>query len=77
MKNLLLSLPVLFLYCNLFSQVHFKPETIDQNVDIGYGLVIGDVNGDSRDDIILADKKAFVWYRNPDWTRFTIIENPS
>jgi hypothetical protein len=53
----------------------FQAETIDPGVEIGYGLAIGDVDGDGRPDIILADKTEFVWYRNPDWTRFVMIDN--
>ncbi len=55
--------------------VNFQPETIDSQVIIGYGTAIGDVDGDGRQDILLADKKQFVWYRNPDWKRFVIAEN--
>lgn len=53
----------------------FEAQTIDKQVAIGYGLAIGDVNGDGKADIILADKKQFVWYRNGDWKRFLIAEN--
>jgi len=42
--------------------VNFEPETIDSQVIIGYGTAIGDVDGDGRQDILLADKKQFVWY---------------
>lgn len=53
----------------------FEGETIDDGVQIGYGTAIGDVDGDGRPDILLADKKQFVWYRNPDWRRHVIAEN--
>ncbi len=59
----------------LYAQVNFTEETIDDQVSIGYGLAIGDVNGDQKPDILMADKKAYVWYRNPDWKRFVMIEN--
>ena len=59
-----------------FSQTpSFEAQTLDDNIQIGYGLAIGDVDGDGKDDILMADKKAFVWYRNPDWKRFVLAEN--
>ena len=61
----------------LFSQgtPNFEPQLIDDNVSIGYGIVVGDVDGDGKPDLILADKKQFVWYRNGDWKRFVLVEN--
>src|SRR4028118_1039713 len=53
----------------------FQAQTIDNNVAIGYGIALGDVDGDKKPDILLADKKQFVWYRNGDWKRFVMIEN--
>ncbi len=53
----------------------FVADTIDDGVQIGYGLSIGDVNGDRKPDILLADKKQFVWYRNPDWQRFVMVDS--
>lgn len=56
-------------------QPNFEAQTIDSKVSIGYGLAIGDVDGDNKADILLADKTQIVWYRNGDWTRFVIAEN--
>jgi len=53
----------------------FEAQVIDENVAIGYGLAIGDVDGDKKPDILLADKKQFVWYRNGDWKRFVMVDN--
>src|SRR5690606_2519276 len=53
----------------------FESQTLDNQVEIGYGLAIGDVDGDGKPEILLADKKQFVWYRNGDWQRFVMVEN--
>lgn len=53
----------------------FEEQVLDSNVAIGYGLAIGDVDGDGKPDILLADKKQFVWYRNGDWRRFVMVED--
>jgi len=53
----------------------FEAQLIDDQVAIGYGIALGDVDGDGKPDILLADKKQFVWYRNGDWKKFVMIDN--
>lgn len=57
------------------AQPPFEGQTIDSTIAIGYGIALGDVDGDGKPDILLADKKQFVWYRNGDWKKFIMIEN--
>jgi hypothetical protein len=52
----------------------FKAQEIDSSVGIGYGLAIADVDGDTRNDILLCDKDAIVWYQNPTWQKRVIVE---
>jgi hypothetical protein len=53
----------------------FERQVLDSKVAIGYGVAIGDVDGDGKPDVLLADKKQFVWYRNGDWKRFVMAED--
>ncbi len=47
----------------------FEAQTIDGKIAIGYGLAIADMDGDGKKDILLADAREFVWYRNPGWEK--------
>jgi len=53
----------------------FRAVTIDDKIQIGYGVTTADVDGDGKPDIVLADAKQFVWYRNPGWEKFVLAEN--
>lgn len=73
----MLHAPILFLTLafHLTNLPSFEEQLLDSEVAIGYGLAIGDVDGDGKPDILLADKKAFVWYRNGDWKKHIMAEN--
>ena len=53
----------------------FTAKTVDDKISIGYGLAIGDVDGDKKPDILLADAKEIVWYKNPGWEKSVIAKN--
>ncbi len=45
----------------------FEAEVIDDQITVGYGLAVADVDGDGKVDILLADSNRTVAYRSPDW----------
>lgn len=69
--------PILLLLTGIpvYGDIAFEEQTVDAEVEIGYGIAIGDVDGDGKPDILLADKNQFVWYRNGDWKRFVMVDN--
>jgi hypothetical protein len=52
----------------------FRMEEIATDLKIGYAVLLVDLNGDGKKDIVVVDKTRVVWYENPTWKRRTIIE---
>ncbi|GAB2599838.1 FG-GAP repeat domain-containing protein [Spirosoma areae] len=86
MKNVLIF--YLLAACPLLAQndttqqraLNFTIQVVDNQIAIGYGLAIGDVDGDKQPDILLADQKEIVWYQNPGrkdahWKRHVMAAN--
>ncbi|MBK5278316.1 MAG: VCBS repeat-containing protein [Bacteroidia bacterium] len=73
--NIPLLLFIIYSISDNFIEPKFEVQVLDDSIEIGYGLAIGDVDGDQKPDILLADKKQFVWYRNGNWKRFVMVEN--
>lgn len=70
------TLPILALSLSLAGAAPlFNAQTIDDKITVGYGLAIGDVDGDAKPDILLADSKEIVWYRNPGWEKSIIARS--
>ena len=53
----------------------FRHVTIDDQVKIGYGTAIADMNGDKKPDIVLCDALNIAWYENPSWEKHIVAEN--
>ncbi len=52
----------------------FKVQEIATDLTIGYAVLIADINGDGKPDIVVVDKHRVVWYENPTWKVRTILK---
>src|SRR5688572_23237971 len=52
----------------------FKTQEIDTSLQIGYGVVVVDVNDDKKPDVVVADKERVIWFENPTWKLGTITQ---
>jgi hypothetical protein len=53
----------------------FEMQEIANDLGVGYAVLLVDVNGDGKKDIVVVDQKRVVWYENPTWKRRIIIED--
>jgi hypothetical protein len=56
---------------------HFRVQEIETGLTVGYCVLLVDINGDGKKDIVVADSRRVVWYENPTWQRHTILEGQS
>ncbi|HEV3387147.1 MAG TPA: VCBS repeat-containing protein [Gemmata sp.] len=57
----------------------FKTQEIDTNLKIGYAVIVADINGDKKPDIVVVDQHKVVWYENPgrqgaEWKKRIILD---
>src|SRR5262249_45621456 len=52
----------------------FRVQEIEKGLGVGYAVLLVDVNGDGKKDIVVVDQTRVVWYENPTWKRRVVIE---
>jgi hypothetical protein len=52
----------------------FRVQEIETGLKVGYAVLLVDLNGDGKKDIVVVDTTRVVWYENPTWKRRTIIQ---
>jgi hypothetical protein len=52
----------------------FRMQELDEKVGVGYAVLLADVNGDGKKDIVVVDTKRVLWFENPTWKKHIIIE---
>jgi len=53
---------------------NFKEQELAEKITVGYGVLLLDVNGDGKPDIVVADSKRVIWFENPSWTMHVILQ---
>ena len=52
----------------------FRVQELDEKLGVGYAVVLADVNGDGKKDIVVVDTSRVLWFENPTWKLHTILE---
>jgi FG-GAP-like repeat len=52
----------------------FEVKEIANDLGVGYAVLLVDLNGDGKKDIVVVDQKRVVWYENPTWKLRTILD---
>jgi hypothetical protein len=51
----------------------FEAREIAADLSIGYAVLVSDIDGDKKPDVVVIDKHRVVWYQNPTWKVRTIL----
>ncbi len=52
----------------------FRMQELETGLSVGYAVVVADVNGDGKPDIVVVDTNRVLWFENPTWKKRTIIQ---
>jgi hypothetical protein len=52
----------------------FSMRELDRSLTVGYAVLLVDINGDGKPDIVVVDSHRVVWFENPTWKMRTIIK---
>jgi hypothetical protein len=52
----------------------FREQELGEKVTVGYGVLLLDLNGDGKPDIVAADSKRVMWFENPSWAMHVILQ---
>lgn len=53
--------------------LQFEVQEIDRSLKVGYAVLLADVNGDQRLDIVVVDTQRVIWFENPNWKMHYIL----
>jgi hypothetical protein len=51
----------------------FRMQELPEKLSVGYAVLLVDVNGDGKKDIVVVDTTRVIWFENPTWKMRTII----
>ncbi len=52
----------------------FSMRELDHSLTVGYAVLLVDINGDGKLDIVVVDSHRVIWFENPTWKMRTIIK---
>ncbi len=52
----------------------FEPQEVATDLTIGYAVLVADIDGDGKPDLLVVDKHRVVWYENPTWKPRVILQ---
>jgi FG-GAP-like repeat len=52
----------------------FRMLELDEKLTVGYAVLLADVNGDGKKDIVVVDTQRVLWFENPTWKKRVIIQ---
>src|SRR5213083_2450287 len=67
-------IPLLLLFAGAAPGIRFRGQEIQREFGVGYAVLVEDVNGDRKPDVVAINPTQVVWFENPTWQKHVILD---
>ena len=67
-------LPLILFCAGAAPGMRFRGQEIQREFGVGYAVLVEDINGDRKPDIVAINPTQAVWFENPTWQKHVILE---
>src|SRR4026209_2812892 len=73
-RDMRMILPLLLCVAAARSEMRFRAQEIQRDFGVFYAVLVADINGDGKQDIVAINPTQAVWFENPSWEKHVIMD---
>jgi hypothetical protein len=67
-------LPILLAAAAAQGAIRFRAQEIQRDFGVVYAVLVADINGDGKPDVVAINPTQVVWFENPTWEKHVILD---